>query len=249
MRTLDEDTSWATMRRELRYTIAMLRAAGMHDDVLREMLAALERWHALDRAMTEAEDGVVDANAGVAWADGELDRRVGAFARDLDHAVDGDREAVTFRAFFAQKPSAVMRLALGAELEETAHFATAAAEVELNGRCKKSLAAVLEARVRGAEALAARDKAEAVEAALPIRVRRFKEDVNALRRGVYNALERHAIEHRLGDDYADGFFMAAPSRRKAQPAPRDAAPVSKNTPAKTTPAATPRATPSVPPTA
>ena len=48
MRTLDEDTSWATMRRELRYTIAMLRAAGMHDDVLREMPDANEYYISLD---------------------------------------------------------------------------------------------------------------------------------------------------------------------------------------------------------
>lgn len=248
MRTLDEDTSWATVRKELRYTIACLRAAGVHEEVLLVMLPQLERWYTLDRAMMDAEDAIVDANANVAWCDNALDRRIETFARDLDHAVEGDRGSVTFQAFFAQTPGTVMRMALGTEIEHTAHFAHAATEVALDNRCKKSLTGVQDARGRGSEALAGRDKAETAEGAMSIRVRRFRDDVNALRRSAYNALERYAIEHRLEDDYADMFFLATPSRRKPKARQEDNAPVAK-TPAKTAAPTTPRATPSVPPSA
>lgn len=252
MKSLDENTTWAGVRKELRYTIALLRAAGGHEAELRRLEAQVDRWYALDREAMAAEDAVDDADAGVAWCDAELDRAVEDFAVDLDHCVRGDRASLTYATFFPVPPSGITRLALGAEIEATKHFARAATDVAVSDGCKQSLARVEERRFLGGGALDTRAAAEATAASVAVRVKRFKDEANEARRAVYNALERHGIDHKRGDDYADLFFRV--TRRKAKAAKEtDAA--AKPEAAKAAPKAPPaapeakKATPSVAPPA
>ena len=42
----------------------------------------------------------------------------------------------------------------------------------------------------------------------------MKDDANAVRRAVYNGIERHAIEHGLGGEYVGRFFLIASKRGK-----------------------------------
>ena len=255
MKNLDDKTSRADVRKELRYTIALLRAAGGHAAELAQMEALLRRWDALDRDATAADDAVDDAEAVVAWRDAALDGAVDEFAIDLDHAVRGDRASLTFTAFFPVAPHQITRQALSAELEATKHFARAAGDVTLDDACAKSLARVEEARARGAEALAARERAEAASSSAAVRVKRFKDEASEARRAVYNALERDAITHKRGADYADLFFRVTRRPKKAPDAkPADAsANAAKPADAKAAPkppAAEPkRSTPSVAPPA
>lgn len=214
MRAFDDNTSWAGVRKELRYTLALLRAAGVHGPERDLIASQLGRWYALDQEIMAAEDAVDDADAGVAWCDLELDDALDGFALDLDHCARGDRASLTFTTFFPVPPSSITRMALGAEIEATKHFARAASDVTVSDGCKQSLARVEERRALGGIALEARGAAESGAASVAVRVRRFKEEANEARRAVYNALERHALEHKRGDDYADLFFRVP--RRKAK---------------------------------
>lgn len=254
MRAFDDNTSWANVRKELRFTIALLRAAGVHGPEHDLLAAQLGRWYALDREIMAAEDAGDDADAGVAWCDLSLDDAVEGFTVDLDHCVRGDRSSLTFTTFFPVPPNTITRMALGAEIEATKHFARAATDVTLSDGCKQSLARVEEQRFLGGGALDKRAAAEAEAASLAVRVKRFKDEANEARRAVYNALERHAIDHRRGDDYADLFFRVTRRKAKAAKETDAAAKPAKDEAAKAAPKAPPaaeakKATPSVAPPA
>jgi len=244
MRAFDEKTSWAGARKELRYTLALLRAAGVHGPEHDLLAAQLGRWYALDREIMAAEDAADDADGAVAWCDIALDRAVEDFALDLEHCARGDRASLTYATFFPVPPSAIARLALGAEIEATKHFARAASDVAIGDGCKQSLARVEERRSLGGGALDQRAAAEAEVASVAVRVARFKDEANEARRAVYNALERHAIAHKLGADYADLFFRVG--RRKGKPAKDDEAEAAPKAPAA---ADAKKSTPSVAPPA
>lgn len=217
MRTFDDETPWAAVRRDLRHTRATLKAAAVHGPALKEIQKVLDRWHALNQQLIDAEDAVVDSHALVGWHDSVLDQRVGAFSRDLDHAVGGDRSHRTFTSFFPEAPGEVIRLGLESEIERTAHFDQVAGAIKLPKDAQDSLRSVGEARTAGAGSLKAREESVKSEALSWLRVRQLKDDANAVRRSVFNALERHAIDRGIGSDYAGRFFLLAPRRtRKAK---------------------------------
>lgn len=219
MRTFDDETPWAAVRKDLRHTRATLKAAAVHGPALKEIQKVLDRWHALNQQLIDAEDAVVDSHALVSWNDGVLDQRVGAFSRDLDHAVGGDRGHRTFTSFFPEAPGEVIRLGLESEIERTAHFDQVAGAIKLPKGAQDTLRDVGEARTAGAGSLKAREESVKSEALAWLRVRQLKDDANSVRRSVFNTLERHAIDRGIGSDYAGRFFLLAPRRtRKAKAA-------------------------------
>jgi hypothetical protein len=224
MRTFDDETPWAAVRRDLRHTRATLKAAAVHGPALKEIQKLLDRWHALNQQLIDAEDAVVDSHAQVAWHDGVLDERVGAFARDLDHAVGGDRSHRTFTSFFPQAPNEVIRLGLESEIERTAHFDQVAGALKLAKNAQDTLRGVGEARTAGSASLKAREESVKSEALTWLRVRQLKDDANAVRRSVFNTLERHAIDRGIASGYAGRFFLLAPRRTRKVKATTGGAP-------------------------
>ena len=214
MRAYDDNTTIDGMRRDLRFSRGMLRAAGVHEVELREVQKLVDRGKATSEEIEAASDAIVDANAQVAWGDAQLDSVIGRFAGDVVHLVGGDRSDLRYTSFFREAPGEYIRLALESEIERTAHFQDVAKEVSLPKNAQASLAAVEEKRVEGAKAIKARENAVKAEAAVWLRVRRLKEDANAVRRSIYNSLERYAIDHKLPASYADLFFPSAPAKAK-----------------------------------
>jgi hypothetical protein len=223
MKAYEDKTTLSQMRRDLRYTRGVLLAAGVHEVEQREVQKLFERAKALDGELTDASDAIVDANALVAWRDGVLDRCIGRFGLDALHAAGGDRDELRFKGFFREAPGDYIRLGLESEIEQTAHFQEVAREVVLPKGAQTSLAAVEAARAEGTKAIKARESAVKAEAVLRLRVLRLRDDANAVRRSVYNSLERYAIDKKLEDSYADTFFARAakkPAKKSAARAKR-----------------------------
>ncbi len=228
MRTFDDEISWVVVRKDLRHTRATLKASGAHAPALKAIQKLLDRWYVLNQEIIAAEDAVVDSHALVGWSDDVLDVRVGVFARDVDHSVGGDRTHRNFVSFFPQSPGEVIRLGLESEIAQTAHFDHVARAIKLPKEAQESLRGVGEARAAGTVALHDREESVKSEALTRLRVRQVKDDANAVRRAVYNGIERHAIEHGLGGEYVGRFFLMAPNRRakaKSAAAPTGPKPV------------------------
>lgn len=214
MIAFDDNTSVVKVRRDLRYTRGMLRAAGAHDAELREVQKLFDRTRALEGELEEAADAIVDSNALVAWCDRGLDRAIDRLGLDVVHLVGGDRSDLRYTSFFRESPAEYIRLGLESEIERTEHFQAAAQETTLPKNVQSSLAAVEEARTEGTKAIKGREGAVKAEATVWLRVRRLKEDANAVRRSVYNSLERYAIDKKLPAGYADLFFLSSPTKSK-----------------------------------
>ena len=214
MKAYTDDTSLSSVRRDLRYTRGVLRAARVHEAELREVQRQFDRAKELVTQLEDADDSIVDSNALVAWHDRTLDGAIDHFANDVVHLVGGDRSDLRYTSFFRVAPGEYIRLGLESEIERTAHFQDAAKQNALPKSVQASLASVEEARAEGGKAIKAREDAVKAEAGLWLSVRRLKEDANAMRRSVYNSLERYAIEKKLPAGYADLFFLSTPPKSK-----------------------------------
>ena len=157
---------------------------------------------------------------------------MGAFARDLDHALGGDRTHATFTSFFPVPPNEVIKLGLESEIERVSHFDHVAGAIKLPKNAQETLGSIRETCTAGAAALKLREDAVKAEAVVWLRASQLKADANAVRRAVFNALERYAIEHTLGAEYPARVFPLEPRAKKATKAtkPADAAPTEPTAP-------------------
>jgi hypothetical protein len=84
------------------------------------------------------------------------------------------------------------------------------------------LATIADLRKRGEEVLAKREEVAKTQGRVSLRISAWKQTANNARRGVENALDAYAIQHKLPRDYSDDFFPAARVSKKrktnAQPA-------------------------------
>ena len=131
MQTFTLDSGWDQCRKDVRHTVARLRAAGAHGKLVAALVAALASWKATDTEREAADDAVDDANAVVSWLDEELDDAVSRFASRLLVAADNDRKAAMYVGFFKEAPSDVTRLALEAEVQRVASWRHVREEVKL----------------------------------------------------------------------------------------------------------------------
>ncbi len=221
MRQHEATRSLSAIRDGLTWTLAALRAAGVHTHEVRPIEALGARAKSLDDALEAADEAVVIANACVAWRDMALDNAIECFARDLLHHCGGRRDDVRYRAFFPVAPNEYTRMALAAEIDATEHFTRVITEVALPKAVAVSHAAVLTARDEGREALAARAAAEGTLANARLRLTLFRDEVNLARASLHNVLERYRIDHGLRVGYPDTFFApvrTAPRRAEAKSA-------------------------------
>lgn len=216
MREFDDKTSWEGGRSEVLYTFAVLEASGSHDKLKRALTLQLDRWNTIEKARRAAEDGVVTANACVAWADHILDATVRGFANEALHDAGGDATKRGFVAFFPEPPSEVIRMGLETEIDRCERFAVVAEKVPLSKAATAKLAAVTAAMDAGKTALARRRDAYNTQAQASLDIAGWKESANATRVSAFVQLQAWALEHEEERVYADRFFPArtAANRRK-----------------------------------
>lgn len=212
MRQIEEKTGWEAARADVLFTESMLKAAQHHGKLHRAVRALVERWTDVDAARSAAEDGVVRANARVAWVDLGLDRQVRAFANELLRDAGGNAEDKAFRAFFPEAPNEVVRLGLESEIERCARFGAVREKVALSKTAAAKLAAVEEALTAGKAAVQARRDAFTARTGASLDVASWKEAANAARESVYIQLRAWALEHGEERGYADRFFPAGSAR-------------------------------------
>ena len=107
MQLFQMDTGWMMAREDVRFTVATVRAAGVHHKLLGPFQGVLASWSTIDGERQAAEDVLDDANALVTWLDGTLDEAVKRVVARLVSACDNDRKHPMFVAFFPEAPSAV----------------------------------------------------------------------------------------------------------------------------------------------
>lgn len=214
---LDSD-GWDAMRRDLRQTRSMLRASAVHAPLARHLDKLLQRWDALDVQRRSAADEVSDAHAQVAWLDLRLDAVTNRLVGQLVAECNNDRGHPTFRAFFPDAPSEVLRLALESQLDASKHFGAAASASKVSKAVTALVAEIAAIEEDARAALSARRDAVVRTTESSLAVRSWRDDANAARRSVATALDDHANKNALARDYRDRFFAATRgSARKRRP--------------------------------
>ena len=119
LRLFSEVTGWEQARKDIRFTATRLAARPIHEPLAKPLRGLLDQWNTLDQERRDADDAIVDANALVAALDEELDDAVGKLATRLLYEVGGDSAHPTFKAYFPEPPSGVIRLGLESEIKRT----------------------------------------------------------------------------------------------------------------------------------
>lgn len=117
--TLTLDMSLSDLRREIRYTLAKLRARPWAAASVLVFEAQLKAIAQAEFDLAALRDRAEDASAAVDEADQEIDRFVEETVPDVREAVKKDTDAPLYRGLFGnQRPSEFVRPTLGAELEQ-----------------------------------------------------------------------------------------------------------------------------------
>ena len=209
LRLFTDDTPWEQARKDVRYTATSLGVRQKHEHLVKALLSLLARWSGIDDRRREAEDALVDANAAVGALDEELDEAVFRLVSRLLFEVDHNVAHPTFKAYFPEPPSEVIRLGLESEIARTRELFAVAEERGASFEVRAILAAVADLHRRGEEALRLREEAFLSLSRIKLEVQDWKESANAARRSIANVLEGHAGKHHLPRGYADGFFPPA----------------------------------------
>lgn len=212
MKRIEEKTGWEASRGEVLFSDVVLEAAGEHPKLQRAMRAQVERWSAIDAVRRAADDGVVRANARIAWSDRVLDRAVQRFANELLRDAGGDKDDKGFRAYFPEAPNEVVRLGLESEIARCERFGTVRKKVALSKGAAAKLGEVEAAMAAGKVALKARREAFAARTEASLDVATWKDATNAARESVYVQLRTWAIEHGEERGYAERFFPVGGGR-------------------------------------
>ena len=110
LRLFTEETSWEQARKDLRYTVKSLEARRKHEALVKPLASLLGRWSAIEEERRASDDALVDANAVVAALDEELDEAVFRLVSRLLQELGHDTAHPTFKAYFPEPPSEVIRL-------------------------------------------------------------------------------------------------------------------------------------------
>lgn len=213
MQMFDEDTSWESARKSVRFTAARLAADPAHQKHEKTIRALLGEWGTIEQARRDADDGVVDANALVAYYGDRIDDTTGRFVRRLRNDFGGDDNA-SFRKFFEENPSEVISLGLEAQITRSKDFFIVAEAVALTKDARTILDEIGATMKAGKAALDGRETATVGVAKVSLRVQTWKEKANAARRSLENILDAYATANGLPRDYAARFFPASPKKSK-----------------------------------
>lgn len=215
LRLFTEDTSWEQARKDVRYTLTSLGARSKkHEQLVKPLSTLLSRWTAIEDERRAAEDALVDATAVVAALDEELDEAVFRLVSRLLFEVDHNASHPTFRAYFPEPPSEVIRLGLESEIARTKDLFVVAEEKHATPEVHQILAGIAELHRRGEEALRDREQAFLALSRAELHIQDWKDSANAARRSVANVLEAYALKNHLPRGHAEGFFP--PSSRTSK---------------------------------
>jgi hypothetical protein len=219
MRLFTHDTAWELARKHTRHTVVALEADDDQARLAPPLRTLLNAWSALELVRRDADDALTGANARIKVLDRRLDRQV----VKLSEQITADNKPLHGK-FFTDPPNAIVKLALGAEIDRVNEFFV----VREANRVQPSVDAVLQAIAKtcadGTAALAARDAAEKGVAAVALKIDAWKDSANTGRQVVENTLDSYATANQLGRKYSDDFFPDAP----VDPAKKKAAQEKKN---------------------
>ncbi len=217
--TLTPEIPLSELRREVRYTLAVLRQrpwAGpqvpMFESLLKEVAAA-------QAALETLEDKAEDAGAGVDEADLHLDSFVQATATEARQALNKDTAAPLWQSLFGSlRPSELARPKLGSELAQVRRWPAllqAAPTAALRDRV-----APCERLIKAADlALQAQETAHsAVQVFHAKTVVTLVAKLNAERSGLAGEADRQAFDGQIRTEAAAGIFRPATRRRTQRPA-------------------------------
>jgi hypothetical protein len=209
LRLFTEDTSWEVCRRDLRFTCTSLAVRAQHEPLAKALRNLLSKWSSIEMERRDAEDALVDANAVVGALDEELDEAVFKLVSRLLVELDHDSTHPTFKAYFPEPPSEVIRLGLESEITRTRELFAVAEARGASPDVRAVLARVAAIHKRGEEALRAREKAFAAVSRVHLQVQDWKDSANAARRSISGVLEGYAIKNHLPPGYPQRFFTEA----------------------------------------
>src|SRR4051794_34826878 len=119
LRLFTEDTPWEVCRKDVRFTCTSLSVRAHHEALAKALRTLLSKWTTIEMERRDAEDALVDANAVVGALDEELDEAVFKLVSRLLVELDHDSTHPTFKAYFPEPPSEVIRLGLESEITRT----------------------------------------------------------------------------------------------------------------------------------
>lgn len=224
MRLYVEGDGWDTIHDDLLFTEAMLTASVTHAGLAKPLTAHLKQWDEVDAEGTQADRGVVRANARVAWINVDLDDRTARYGRQLLLDCNGDRGHATFKRFFAAPPNELVRLGLENQLAAMEKFPTLAEELALPKASAASLKAVVALFEPGNQAVEDRGAAALAMTRVSVQQAAWRDEANNRRRAVKTALDDHANRNGLSAGYGDDFFLTqkkAPAKKPAEPSEAD----------------------------
>lgn len=214
MRLFAEGDSWHWMKRDLRFSAAMLKASVVHAEIAQPLQAHLAAWKVLDDEREAADGDEVDANAAVSWVDLKLDGVTGRLSAQVLADCGGKREHATFQTFFAKPAHELKRLGLKSQVEAMKDFPERAAEVKLSkvsAGMVREIGAVVD---ESAAPLARREAVARAQARVGRKQAQWRDEANKLRRSAKAALDDYAAKNDLPRDYPDAFFPAASTAKK-----------------------------------
>lgn len=233
MKMLQEGDGWDAQRRAVVFTVATLTASKAHAKLARPLQVQLDRWREVEGQREAADDGLVVANARVAWADESLDEATASFGAQLFVDCNRDRAHPTYARFFPATLTTVTNKALDAQLGAMKDFATYGEELSLPPPSAKALTAVLAAMDDGRAALDGRAEAEREVTRVSIAQTAWRDETNEVRRKTDGALGDHATAHGLPRAYPARFHRSVyePKAAKKKPAAAPTEPKSAVAPA------------------
>lgn len=206
IRTIRHDEAISTLRRELVYTAARLKADGRAKELAAQLSPLVTRSAEVAAAQLAAWDAEEEAAAQIDAADDALDDAVDAVDRALLHVERGERGSTRHRRYFAHPRNEIVRLGIENELARVREWPASLAN-EPEAELKQAGQALAAAVVDGESAVRARAEAAAARADHRVReIARFIDDVNAVRRSLYGLLVQRGAEAKLPADWPNRFF-------------------------------------------
>ncbi len=213
------DFEWDQARIDVRYTIATLRASGLHASLIEPLVALADQWseHELERQI--ACELVDEANAVTAWLDEALDLAMKRFEARLAGAL-GTRSHDLYLTFFPERSCDAIDAALAHRCDRVAAWGAVRDRGEVPAALKEVLDDVAAIEARGRAALAVCREVLSAHASNTLKIQAWKGAADSVRRATEAALDQHASAHKFPRDYSDRFFLRAARPRAKRPAPQ-----------------------------
>jgi hypothetical protein len=216
--TLTIDFPLASLRRETRFTLAVVRTrpfAAAHVPIFEADLKAVA---ACEAELATLQDLQEDAQAQVSEADRNLDHFIMDTSIEARRVIGNDTDAPLWQSLFgSQTPSVMVRPKLGEELEKARNWPkvlAASSSPELQKRALKCTALI-------AAADAAIESVSDAQSALKVfksaKLVALLSRLNDSRIALSSDTERMAIAGKIRDDETQGLFRLATRARPARP--------------------------------